>query len=148
MNKTHKDYETLLELNYHNKDIKIPLFRIIISIGFLVPILSSFFVAITSIIVGEFIISLFSGILTILLIYSTYYMFFKMKINCKITNKGLLIKNRHFKHFINWNNIESYNIKNDFATIKTKGYKYIGIGFPVQNQKDKIIKILNFYVKK
>lgn len=148
MNKQqNKEYETLLELNYYNKDIKILLFRIIILIGFLVPVFSSFFVAIISFIVNEFIISLFSGILTILLIYLTYYMFFKMKINCKITNKGLLIKNRHFKHFINWDQIESYSIKNDFVKINTKGFKYIGIGFPVQTQKDKITKILNFYVK-
>ena len=140
---------TLMELEYRYKDSQSQIFLTIFSIGFIIPIICAMYLATISLIFRyNAIFTLAFASLSFLFIYIGYISFFKIKIKCRLTDKGIIFENKMFHHKLKWNEINSYEIKNDFVLLNTKGIKYIGIGFPIKNHKDKTINILNFYITK
>lgn len=145
----HKDSETIIEIEYYYKNTQSNIFRIILIMGLLIPIICTLYITILSIIfIKNQILFITTISLFLILIYFAYHIIFKIKIICKLTNKGIIFQNKMFHHLVKWENISSYIIKNEFILLKTKGWKYVGLGFPINHKKKQIINILNFYIKK
>ncbi len=144
LNEIGENYKLLAELNYPPSDIRIKFLNVI---PIIVPCVF-LIVGIWSLTAKEYLISWLSFGLIIPFGIMYYLLNFKLKIDCKITNKGIIIGSLLSKPtLITWQNISSYELLDSIVylsltNISTKPR------FPVLDQQEKIIKILNYYLTK
>lgn len=82
-----KDLHTLIEIEYNYKDSKSILFKFILILGLLIPLLSTFYISLLSFIFFKNqILTISTTILFLILIYFAYIILFKIKIICKLTS--------------------------------------------------------------
>ena len=149
MEKLNTNYQILYETKYSYKDLKNKNFAFIYMIALFLINFSLFITLITSLILLDKLLLSFLILFAILFIdVSFYFAIFKIKVDAKITDKGLIFQNKMFSNFIKWEDIKSYELKRNFLNLEIKNMKYIGLGFPVKEQdNDKIKNIMKFYIK-
>lgn len=138
------NYKLLLELNYHINDLKI---KPIIIMQIIFPIIC-LITGVFSIMMKEYLISLLS--FGLLILFGVVYLLedFKLKIDCKLTDRGIIIGNVIAKHqMLQWQDINSYELSDGLIYLNVTNLSSKP-RFPVLNQKEKIIQILNYYIKK